>query len=87
MIFIILWLGIFHYESIRYTYLNPLFQRNFPKFKFLFPPAGWIMFYHIDDDFGYVEVYGVKRGESQLLDPHEIFRTRTIFLIMCTVMF
>lgn len=77
-VFVILWLAIFHYESIRYFYLNPLAQRDLPKFKFLFPPAGWIMFYNVDETYSYVDVYG-KRGEHiHPIDPHDIFRTRTI---------
>ena len=46
--------------------------------KFLFPPAGWIMFYNVGDNFGNVEVYGVKDGNQQLLDPHQILQTRAI---------
>lgn len=77
-LFIILWTLVFHYESVRYFYLNPLFQKPLPKVKFLFPPAGWIMFFNVDDSSGYAEVYGVKGGQPQLIDPHDIFRTRTI---------
>ncbi|MDO8580528.1 MAG: hypothetical protein Q7S13_03515, partial [Candidatus Omnitrophota bacterium] len=43
-LFVIVWLGIFHYESTRAFFLEPLFHRPLYKFKFLFPPAGWIMF-------------------------------------------
>ena len=75
--FVILWILIFHYESLRYFYLQPLLQRPLPQTKFLFPPAGWIMFYNVGDTSGNVEVYGVKDGQSQLIDPHDIFRTRT----------
>ncbi len=35
------------------------------------------MFYQVDKSDGYVEVYGVKSEQSQLIDPHDIFRTRT----------
>ncbi len=77
-IFVIFWTLLFHYESLRNFYLNPLFKTELPKVKFLFPPAGWIMFFHVDDAYGYVEVYGQKGKDVQLLDPHEIFRTRTI---------
>jgi len=59
----------------------------------LFPPAGWIMFYNVNDQFGEAQVYGIKgvnlRSESgryvlegknyKLIDQHDIFRTRTIF--------
>ena len=76
-IFVILWLGIFHYESIRHFYLEPFLKRPLPKTPFLFPPAGWIMFYSITDGFGDVEVYGIKDNQVELIDPHDIFKTRT----------
>ena len=77
-IFVILWTILFHYESIRYFYLNPLLKRDLPQMKFLFPPAGWIMFFNVGDEFSYGEVYGLKDRQPQLIDPHLIFRTRTI---------
>jgi len=77
-IFVILWLFIFYYESTCYYYLQPLFKRELPRMKFLFPPAGWIMFYNIGDNFGYAEVYGIKDGKPQLIDPHQILQTRAI---------
>jgi hypothetical protein len=77
-IFVIVWLVVFNYESIRHFYLEPLFQRSLPKMKFLFPPAGWIMFYNVDDSYGTVQVYGVKEGRTQLIDPHQILQTRAI---------
>ena len=77
-VFVILWTLLFHYESIRYFYLNPLTKRDLPKTKFLFPPAGWIMFFNVDDGYGLVEVYGVKDNKPYFIDPHEILRTRTI---------
>ena len=76
--FVILWTIIFHYESIRYFYLERRVGHPLPKVKFLFPPAGWIMFYNVDPSSGYVEVFGVKEGAPQVIDPHDIFRTRTI---------
>ena len=72
------WLLVLHYESARHFYLNALFKRELPKVKFLFPPAGWIMFFNVDEQFAYAEVYGVKNNQPQLIDPHLIFRTRTI---------
>lgn len=77
-IFVILWLVAFHYESTRYFYLQPLFHRQLPKIKFLFPPAGWIMFFNVNDSYGSAEVYGVKNGQPQLIDPHQILQTRPI---------
>jgi hypothetical protein len=77
-VFVIIWLAVFYYESISYYYLQPLFKSELPRMKFLFPPAGWIMFYNIGDNFGYTEVYGVKDGNPQLIDPHQIFQTRAI---------
>ena len=77
-IVVIIWTGVFHYESLRNFYLDPLFKRELPKVKFLFPPAGWIMFFHVDEQFGYAEVYGVKDGVPQPIDPHQIILTRFI---------
>lgn len=77
-IFVILWMLLFHYESIRYFYLNPFLKRDLPQMKFLFPPAGWIMFFNVGDQFSYAEVYGLRNREPHLLDPHLIFRTRPI---------
>ena len=77
-IFVIIWLIIFYYESTCVYYLQPLVNHELPKMKFLFPPAGWIMFYNIGDNFSYAEVYGVKNGVPQLIDPHQILQTRAI---------
>ena len=75
---VILWTALFHYESTRFFYLNPFFKRDLPKLKFLFPPAGWIMFYNVDDSYGLAEVYGVKNEQPQLIDPHKILETKAI---------
>ncbi len=77
-VFVIIWTLIFHYESIRHFYLNPFFGRNLPQLKFLFPPAGWIMFYNVNDSYSCAEVYGIKGGQVQLIDPHQILVTRAI---------
>jgi len=77
-LFVILWLGVFHYESVRYFYLQPHFDKPLYKVKYLFPPAGWIMFFRVGSGFGYSEVLGVKNKISQIIDPHDIFRTRSI---------
>lgn len=77
-VFVILWLIVFHYESTRHFLLEPLLNKALPKVKFLFPPAGWIMFYSVEDVSGNVEVYGFKDNKPQLIDPHDIFSTRTI---------
>ena len=77
-VFVIVWIGVFHYESVRYFYLQPFFKRPLPKMRLLFPPAGWIMFFNVNDTDGFVEVYGVINGNVQRLDPHEIIRTRNI---------
>ncbi|MBI4051346.1 MAG: hypothetical protein HY400_02455 [Elusimicrobia bacterium] len=72
--FVIFWTFIFHYESTRHFYLDPLFRKELPKLKFLFPPAGWIMFYNVGEGEGRAEVYGLKRGQTPfLIDPHRIF--------------
>jgi hypothetical protein len=78
-VFVLIWLVTFHYESLRAFYLNPLFNRKLPKIKLLFPPAGWIMFFRVDDSAANVEVYGVDSNhQPQLIDPHDILQTRTI---------
>ncbi len=77
-IFVILWLIVFSYESTRNFYLEGLLHRHLPKVKFLFPPAGWIMFYNVNDSFGYAQVYGMKNGHAQPIDPHQILQTRSI---------
>jgi hypothetical protein len=78
-IFVVLWMLVFHYETLRLHYLSPLFKRELPKLPLLFPPAGWIMFFHVDNSYGFAEVYGLRRGEPPtLLDPHDIFATRAI---------
>jgi hypothetical protein len=77
-VFVLLWCLAFHYESVRAFYLEPLIQRPLPKIKFLFPPAGWIMFYRVDNSYAYVRVVGIKDGRDIDIDPHEIFRVRTI---------
>ena len=77
-IFVVIWILVFNYESTRHFYLSPLFGRELPKLKFLFPPAGWIMFFNVDDSFGMAEVYGVKDGRTERIDPHQILQTRAI---------
>ncbi|MCR4336275.1 MAG: hypothetical protein NUV91_00510 [Candidatus Omnitrophica bacterium] len=77
-IFVILWMFVFHYESLRYFYLEPLVDRPLPKMKFLFPPAGWIMFFNLGDQFGYPQVYGVKNAIPQPIDPHQVIWTRFV---------
>ena len=76
-IFVIFWTVLFHYESIRYFYLQPMFGKPLPKTKFLFPPAGWIMFYHVDDSFAHASVIGINDDGVQEIDPHRILATRT----------
>ncbi len=78
-IFVIVWLAVFHYESLRHRYLSPLVGYELPKLKFLFPPAGWIMFYNVDASYGSAEVYGIKNGQPALIDPHRIFATRFVW--------
>lgn len=74
--FVILWLLVFNYESLRANYLNPLFHRELPKLKFLFPPAGWIMFFRVDESESKVEVYGIKNERYEYINPHRIFENR-----------
>jgi len=77
-IFVICWTLLYHYESTRHFYLNPLFKTDLPKTKFLFPPAGWIMFFQVGESSGAREVFGIKDGTGYFIDPHDILRTRTI---------
>lgn len=77
-LFVIVWTLVFHYESLRHFYLNPFFERPLPKLKLLFPPAGWIMFFNVNNAYGAAEVYGFKAGQRHLIDPHDILRTRAI---------
>ena len=77
-IFVIVWTLVFHYESTRHFYLEPLLGKPLPKVKLLFPPAGWIMFFNVDDQFGYAEVYGMRGGKAFLIVPHKILLTRAI---------
>ncbi len=77
-VFVILWCVAFHYESVRHFYLQPLIGRTLPKIKFLFPPAGWIMFYRVDEAYGHMRIFGIKGNQNYEIDPHEVFRVRTI---------
>ena len=77
-IFVILWTIIFHYESTRAFYLQPFFEKELPKLKFLFPPAGWIMFFNVDDSYGYAQVYGISEGVAKTIDAHKILRIRAV---------
>ncbi len=76
--FVLCWTLLFQYESLRANYLSPLFNRPLPKLALLFPPAGWIMFYHVDSSYGFAEVYGLRGGTPTLLDPHRIFQTNAV---------
>ena len=78
-VFVVAWLVLFHYESLRAHYLDPFFGRELPKVRFLFPPAGWIMFFNVDDSEVRAEVYGQNgSGLPEPLDPHRIFPNRWI---------
>ena len=77
-VFVIAWLCVFHYESLRYSYLQPLAGCPLPKVQCLFPPAGWIMFYRVDASEVRAEVYGLRDGAPTQLNPHAIFPVRNI---------
>ena len=77
-VFSLFFVLIFHYESVRYFYLNPLFGRDLPKMKFLFPPAGWVMFYNVNHEYTGAEVYGVQSGKPEFIDPHKILETKGV---------
>ena len=76
--FVICWTLLFQYESFRASYLSPLFHRPLPKLALLFPPAGWIMFFNVDQSYGFADVHGIRTGQPFLIDPHDIFSTRAV---------
>ena len=76
--FVILWTLVFHYETLRLHYLSPLVGYQLPKVKFLFPPAGWIMFFSVEHSYGFAEVYGLRDKHPERLDPHAIFETTAV---------
>jgi hypothetical protein len=76
--FVLSWLCVFNYETLRYGYLDRWLGAELPKVKFLFPPAGWIMFFRVDDADGHAEVWGRRGRREELIDPHRIFATRWV---------
>ena len=79
-VFVIFWILLFHYESLRAFYLTPAMGQSLPKFPLLFPPAGWIMFYQVGNSWGTAEVYGWREGHPpEKIDPHRIFETRFVW--------
>ncbi len=74
--FVVVWTLLFHYESLRHNYLSRWAGFELPKTKFLFPPAGWIMFFAIGDETGSAEVWGLSGDKIETIDPHKIFGTR-----------
>ena len=77
-LFVAVWLCVFSYETLRAGYLSPWAQHPLPKLPFLFPPAGWIMFYSVDRHYGFAEVYGVRGNRAEPIEPHRIVRTRSL---------
>ena len=77
-VFVVCWLLLFGYETLRAGYLSPLAGRRLPKLPLLFPPAGWIMFYNVDRSYGFAEVRGIRAEQPFTLDPHDIFSTRAV---------
>jgi hypothetical protein len=77
-IFVACWIALFHYETLRANYLEPLVRHRLPKVKFLFPPAGWIMFFNVDPSYGFAEVYGHSGSQLIPIDPHDIFETKAL---------
>lgn len=79
-LFVLLWIGVFHYETLRLSYLSPRIGRELPKLKFLYPPAGWIMFFNVGRSYGFAEVYGLRQQrQPEPIDPHDIFGTRFVW--------
>ena len=77
-LFVVVWVAVFQYETLRANYLSPMAGRVLPKLKFLYPPAGWIMFFNVDPTYSLAEVYGIRDGRPTLIDPHRIFSTRFV---------
>lgn len=77
-VFVVSWMLVFLYETFRASYLSPLLRRELPKVPLLFPPAGWIMFFNVDQSYGFAEIYGLRGTEAILLEPRAIFKTRNI---------
>ncbi len=77
-LFVVGWLLLFGYETLRANYLSPLAGRPLPKVQLLFPPAGWIMFYRIDPSYGFAEVYGQRARQPFRIEPKDLFATRTL---------
>ncbi len=78
VVFVVVWIALFFYETLRLNYLSPLLGRALPKLPLLYPPAGWIMFYQIEPRYGYAEVYRINGKSAELIDPHDIFATQAI---------
>lgn len=76
--FVLAWLALFTYETTRAFFLCPLFGRELPKCKFLYPPAGWIMFYRVEEPEVRAEVFGRRSDRLEYIDPHRIFPVRWI---------
>jgi len=36
------------------------------------------MFYRVDHAYGHIRIFGMKDGQNYEIDPHEVFRVRTI---------
>jgi hypothetical protein len=36
------------------------------------------MFYQVDETYSYIRIFGFKNGQNYEIDPHEVFRVRTI---------
>lgn len=81
-VFVVVWNLFFLYQTFRVKYLDPFCRATFgialPRVPLLFPPAGWIMFYHVDASYGFAEVYGLKEARPLLIDPHQVFATRAV---------
>ena len=77
-LFVVCWSLLFFYETFRTNYLSPLAGHRLPKFTLLFPPAGWIMFFNVDPGYGFAEVYGLRNGQHEMIDPHLIFHTKAV---------
>lgn len=73
------WTLLFHYESLRYCYLEPLFRQYLPKVPFLFPRYGWLMYYKLANAWYSIQVYGVRKDKGpEPIDSHRILTTKPV---------
>lgn len=64
---------LFHYESLRPVYLQPLLKKPLPHTPLFFPAQGWTMYYKVANAWLTAELYGLNPGQKpQKIDLHEV---------------